>query len=194
MDSMTDSGAEYWMYWVAYRHGAGLDAATASLDAPLTTADQLVALAERIGREAGQRDVVILSWQWLAGAEREIPAVDAAMSTPDAVAPVGVRAMLAATRVLEAADRLGLTIASLLLNLRGDSPDLSLHCEPQASPDEAERLLAELGAEAQPEARRFRGDGDDRFETRTATVAVSGTDLVEFKMFCGVAAEKAELA
>ena len=84
-----------WTYWVAYGHASGrLGAVAVSMDAAVVAADQVVALAERIGNDAGVRDVTVLSWQVLSAPTTEQPAepsgraaealaqLDSAVSTP----------------------------------------------------------------------------------------------------------------
>jgi hypothetical protein len=56
-----------WTYWVAYGHRGGVDAVAVSTAEPLTTVGRVVEMATRIGRDAGIRNVAIVSWQLLSG-------------------------------------------------------------------------------------------------------------------------------
>ncbi len=232
--SMTQEGTgplagRQWTYWVAYSHASGLGAVAVCAEARLATPGQVVGLAGRIGRDAGLRDVVILSWQPLvpavqsgrpdpadprrAGGEDPGPgevsagpaesgSVDLLLSTPQGVA---VRAeVVALAHVLEAADRVGVSVIST--NCRaypplpsGDSlPDdavggrveLGVHLDGagwgRGTAEDAVRLLAEAGCVGEPVARRYAGGGDSRdaFETRTGRFTLPGGVAVELKVFC----------
>ena len=130
-------GRPQWTYWVAYRHASGLDAAAVSAAGPLTTPGQLVGLAAQVGRDAGVRDVVVLSWQLLSGPnETALPAVaevreSAAPAGPVPPTPVPAKPepvdasastapgvderpeVAALAHVLDAAERAGVSVISV---------------------------------------------------------------------------------
>jgi hypothetical protein len=76
-----------WTYWVAYGHAGGLGAVAVCVGEPLTAASRVTGLAERIGREAGSRDVTVMSWQLLSGPDEVAWASSAETGGPAGSAP-----------------------------------------------------------------------------------------------------------
>src|SRR5262249_5803395 len=78
-------------YWVAYSHASGLGAVAVSTAARLNTPGQLVGLAEQISRDAGNRDVVVLSWHLMSASTEAAAPTAVERATPaDVVGPVDV--------------------------------------------------------------------------------------------------------
>ncbi len=105
--------------------------------------------------------------------------------------------MVALTYVLDAADRVGITVTSVNLAARPRWPgvEVGVHFSGAAggrgTPAEAARLLAEVGHVATPEVRRYGGDDDRPFETvsgRWRLLRLDGGEplVIELRVFSDV--------
>jgi hypothetical protein len=181
---MTDHA--HWTYWVAYRHRDGMGAVAVSLGLPIRAACQLAMLAHRIERAEDVRDVVVLSWQELAGAvdHTQIPVRDVADASDDGdTGRVARLPVVALGRVLAAAQRLGRPVSMVTVSTAFESLQLDVHYIPRASAEQAAELLAELGFAGAPAAETFYGAKP--FGVRTATVDIAGSPVL-VRVYCEV--------